>query len=373
MIRQRVDRHGNTYHLEPASDLAACKLSPSEIGVIKQGPVKKWMTAKREWDTKYASAKRKVQKQRAKEMAKGYQQFGNGEVPPPSALAGRRKAGEDLKEEKKSRSMGMSLWALWGSKHDETTIENEKKADGEPDTAVATSSDGAGARPLHDTKTAQGKKLEKPDYSRSRSRRRIVKDEHQADMPDDVDENTPAAVLFAKKAEAGEPSDPNLAPNFMAESTNPEPSTPSILIRVPTNEQDDFDRKRPKAGGIAFPFSLKGHQSSASMTTLTSAVGVPPADDVRIQGVKDSGVKNHAPGAAIRTSVEGHAKGKEPERLHGGAVTPGNGASANGSSAVAPEAGAVVVENGEIVSAERPPLESFVTAAEALPTSSGKE
>jgi len=373
MIRQRVDRHGNTYQLESASDLSACKLSPSEIGVIKQGPVKKWMAAKREWDTKYASAKRKVQKQRAKEMAKGYQQFGDGEVPPPSALAGRRKAGENLKEEKKSRSMGMSLWSLWGSKHDEVTIENEKKADGDPDTAVATSADGAGARPLHDTKTAQGMKLERPDHSRSRSRRRIVKDEHQADMPDDVDENTPTAVLIAKRAEAGEPSDPNLAPNFMAESTNPDPGTPSILIRVPTNEQDDFDRKRPKAGGIAFPFSLKGHQASASMTTLTSAVGVPPASDVRIQGVKDSGLKNHAPGATIRTSVDGNAKGKEPERVNGGAVTPENGASAKDSDDVTPEVGAVVVENGEIVSADRPPLETFVSAAEVLPTSSSKE
>jgi hypothetical protein len=311
MIRQKVDRHGNISELEPASELPGCKMFPSEIGVIKQGPVKKWMTAKKEWDTKFASAKRRVQKQRTKEMAKGYQGFGAGEVPPPSALAGRRKTGEDLKEEKKTRSMGMSLWALWGSKHDETTIEREQ-ADKEPETAVATPSDGAGARPLDDTKTAQGKKLEKLDYSRSRSRRRIVKDEHQADGEDNMDENTPASVLFAKKAEAGEPSDPNLAPNFMAESTNPEaPGTPSILIRVPTNEQDDLDRKRPKAGGVAFPFSLKGHNATASMTTLTSSVGVPPADDVRIQGVKDSGVGNHAPGAAIRTSVDGSAKRKE--------------------------------------------------------------
>lgn len=350
MIRQRVDRHGNISHLEPATELPGCNLSPAEIGVVKQGPVKKWMTAKKEWDTKFASAKRKVQKQRAKEMAQGYQQFGAGEVPPPSALAGRRKTGEDLKEEKKTRSTGMSLWALWGSKHDETTIEREQEADKAPETAVATSMDGAGARPLHDTKTTQGKNLDKPDYSRSRSRRRVVRDENQADSPHEVDENTPAAVLLAKKEADGETRNPSLEPNFMAESTNRD--TPSILVRVPTNEQDDLDRKRPKAGGIAFPFSLKGHNATASMTTLVSSVGVPPADDVRIQGVKDSGVKNHPAGNAIRTSIEGNPKGKGKEVVNGGAV---NGA------------GAKVVENGEVVSAQRPPLDTFVSAAESLP------
>jgi hypothetical protein len=140
MIRQRVDRHGNTSHLEPESELPGCSLPPSEIGIIKEGPVKKWMAAKREWDTKFASAKRRVQKQRANEMAQGYQQFSDGEVPPPSALAGRRKTGAaDVKEEKKKRSMGMSLWSLWGSKHDEDTIKLEQEADKQPETTIASS------------------------------------------------------------------------------------------------------------------------------------------------------------------------------------------------------------------------------------------
>jgi hypothetical protein len=178
MIRQRVDYHGNIYHLEPASQLPGCNLPPSEIGVIKDGPVRKWMAAKKEWDTKFASAKRRVRKQRAKEMAKGYQQFGAGEVPPPSALAGRRKTGEDLKEEKKTRSTGMSLWSLWGSKHDEKTIELEQEADREPEKSVASAVDGAGARPLHDMKTQQGKQMDlgqMPEYSRSRSRTYIIR------------------------------------------------------------------------------------------------------------------------------------------------------------------------------------------------------
>ncbi|KAH6679589.1 hypothetical protein B0J14DRAFT_686739 [Halenospora varia] len=314
MIRQRVDRHGRIYDLEPASQLPGCKLSPSEIGVIKQGPVKKWMAAKREWDTKFASAKRKVQKKRASEIAKGYQQFGSGEVPPPSALAGRRKGGESLVEPKKSRSMGMSLWALWGSKHDETTIEREKEHDKEPETSVATSMDGAGARGLHDKENSSKKNLERPGASsRSRSRRRMVADEHQTDVPGDVDENTSAAELLAiKKARQGETSDNHLEPNFMATESTMTDTHPAILVHSATNEDgppsehegDDFDRKRPKAGGIAFPFSLKNHEASASMITLTST-----AKQGGIEGVDDD--VGSAGNVEKLNGVEGKGKGKE--------------------------------------------------------------
>ena len=114
MIRQRVDRHGNIFPLEPPSQLSACNMPASEIGVIKEGPVRKWTAAKREWDTKYASVKRRVQKRRMKEMAKGYQTFGDGEVPPPTALAGRRKIGEDVKEEEEKTKHGIVLVVLVG-------------------------------------------------------------------------------------------------------------------------------------------------------------------------------------------------------------------------------------------------------------------
>lgn len=121
MIRQRVDRHGILYPLGPPSTLPALQVPANEIGVIKPGPIRKWTEAKQVWDTKYAKEKRKVQKQRAKEMAKGFQGFDGDEVPPPSALAGRR--GLTMpKEAKKGRSWGMSLWSLWGSSHDEKTV-----------------------------------------------------------------------------------------------------------------------------------------------------------------------------------------------------------------------------------------------------------
>ncbi|KAL3422042.1 AB hydrolase superfamily protein C4A8.06c [Phlyctema vagabunda] len=348
MIRQRVDRHGDVYPLEPASELPACTMSNSEIGVIKEGPVRKWMKAKKEWDTKYASSKRRVQKKRAKEMANGYLAFGDGEVPPPSALAGRRKTGVDLKEDKKKKSMGMSIWSLWNSKHDEKTMDREQEADKAPETSTATSADGAGARDLDDTKTKKGKQLDaghKPDHSRSRSRRRTVTDENQTGYSSDVDENTSAADLLAIKKEKGEalgPEDGQLTPDFVREG-----SIPHILVKQPSLDEE-YDLKRPKAGGIAFPFTLKQEAASASMTTLTSAVGVPPTDDVRISGVMESGVQRNSTDIRAVNSTEG---GKE---------------SLQKSSQEAEK----VVEAGELVSAARPPLETFETAREDLPTSS---
>lgn len=127
MIRQRVDRHGGIYPLAPASQLPGCQLPPEEIGAIKPGPVRKWIAAKKEWDTRYRRQKRRVQKRRIQEMLEGYETFGDGERPPPSALAGRRlkRGAEEGKTEKKHKSYGMMLWSLWGSSHDKKTMERE--------------------------------------------------------------------------------------------------------------------------------------------------------------------------------------------------------------------------------------------------------
>lgn len=121
MIRQRVDRHGHIFPLDPPSSMPALQISANDIGVIKPGPVGKWLSAKKQWDQKYAREKRRIQNQRAKVMAKGFQGFGIDEVPPPSALAGRRGLSMP-KEEKKKKSWGMSMWSLWGSSHDENTV-----------------------------------------------------------------------------------------------------------------------------------------------------------------------------------------------------------------------------------------------------------
>lgn len=325
MIRQRVDRHGMISHLEPEAELVACNMPVNDIGVIKEGPVKKWMAAKAQWDTKYASSKRKVQKQRAKEMAKGYYQFGDGEVPPPSALAGRR-TGNEAGEEKKSKSMGMSLWALWGSKHDEKTAEREQKADQQPgttiETTLASSADGANARSVQDLKTEKGKHMKspRPENSRSRSRRRTVTDQHQTGV-DGVDENTPAAVVHSRMSEIRGDDDTSGLPSG---------STPAILIRAPTIEKDESDLKRPKLDGIAYPFTVKQEAETASMMTLTSDGGVLPTDEVMPGLARDSGIESSA-----KEGMETQGKGKE-------------------------------VATGLV--GERPQVETFVTAYEDLPT-----
>ena len=48
MIRQRVDRHGRIFPLEPPSTLPALQMPANEVGVIKPDPVRKWMHAKRD-------------------------------------------------------------------------------------------------------------------------------------------------------------------------------------------------------------------------------------------------------------------------------------------------------------------------------------
>ena len=122
-------------------------------------------------------------------------------------------------------------------------------------------------------------------------------DEHQTEGSNDIDENTTASELLAiKRAKLGEIGDGHLTPDFAARET-----VPPILVKVPT--ADESDLKRPKAGGIAYPFTIKGHSTTASMTTLTSSIGVPPAADVRTDGVMDSGVNQNVADIEANTST----------------------------------------------------------------------
>lgn len=284
MIRQRVDRHGNIFPLGPPSSLPALRMSANEIGVIKPGPVRKWMNAKKEWDTKFAREKRRVQKQRVEEMARGFQGFGDDEVPPPSALAGRRGLNME-KEAKTKRSWGMSLWSLWGSSHDEKTIKREEKADKEPD-ITTTATDGS-------TGTS-GREQTSQQHSRSRSRRRIVSYTGQSDPY--IHETTPAPdPLRRRQQEADTFSSEEpfyLSPTSTSHMSPSPPSTtvshmlsPSQSQQMTTNPLDaragTASQARPTTEGKVFPFKLGTHLSpegrNASTTTLTSqmAVGLP--------------------------------------------------------------------------------------------------
>jgi acetyl esterase/lipase len=196
MIRQRVDRHGVIYPLAPAEELPAMQMPASHIGVIKPGPVRKWLEAKKEWDRRYAREKRKVQRQRIKEMADGGSEgFGAGEQPPPSALAGRRREYE-MGEEKKKKSYGLMMWSMFGSKHDEHTIQREEEAV-QQDEKDRKKSSFVGASNVENSPAATGKNQSQPitkDASVIRSRRRTITvtdagqtegrdtDDHDADL-----------------------------------------------------------------------------------------------------------------------------------------------------------------------------------------------
>ncbi len=298
------------------------------------------MAAKLQWDTKYASAKRRVQKQRAKEMMEGYQTFGDGEVPPPSALAGRRLKGDVRRDEKHKMSLGMSLWSLWGSKHDKEVMDREQQADTQPESTVVTETEGAKARPLNEIGTEEGKttaEQRKRDYSRSQSRRRTVTDEHQTDQPDQVDENTTVAELLAiKKATEGTtPNDEFLSPDFVARKPTQEAqyesstqaqavSTPVIFTTShPEDQPGTSDPRieisktnRPKSNGIAFPFKLHRSDTNsvtgsvASTATITSALGVSPLNAGTIEDSKPDNCVGDQDG-----NEGGKVKGKGKENV----------------------------------------------------------
>ncbi|KAL8936609.1 MAG: hypothetical protein Q9216_004838 [Gyalolechia sp. 2 TL-2023] len=293
MIRQRVDRHGNIFPLGPPSSLPALQMPANEVGVIKPEPVRKWMNAKKEWDNKFAKEKRKVQKQRIDEMAKGYQGFGDDEVPPPSALAGRRGLNVE-KEAKKGRSWGMSLWSLWGSSHDEKTIKREEKADKETETATASP-----PPPINGVTgpfKRRGTAPQQQQHSRSHSRRRrIVSYTGQSDPH--IDEATPALELLHRRQQEAESTTspqtlshhPSFSPSpgasHLMSSPLPSPSPPiSTTPAAATNHPLDSiagtaSLARPATGGKAFPFKLGTHLlgpegRNASMVTLTSQMAV---------------------------------------------------------------------------------------------------
>ncbi|KAH9894438.1 alpha/beta-hydrolase [Cubamyces lactineus] len=138
MIRERVDVLGNVRPMEPAEEIAALRLKPQEIGIIKEKPVRRWLAGQEEWDRKYKRAAENVIRKRKQYEAKAarllehareqgfiHEEIGPrestvsssasissgsvGEIeverrwgpldlkdenPPPSAIAGRRDTGE---------------------------------------------------------------------------------------------------------------------------------------------------------------------------------------------------------------------------------------------------------------------------------------
>jgi len=125
------------------------------------------------------------------------------------------------------------------------------------------------------------------------------------------------------------------------------------------------ESKRPKSGGIAFPFSLKrsgpkdaNPGSSASTATITSAIGVSPTKDVRTAEAMSSGISNNK-----KAETKQPTKDEEVAAATAAAQSTGRGTDGLKQS----EGEEKAVQNGQAVPADRPQLESFVTATEDLP------
>ncbi|KAI8965176.1 alpha/beta-hydrolase [Daldinia sp. FL1419] len=380
MIRQRVNRHGAIRHLEPASELVGCTMERESIGVVKETPVRRWLETRAQWNKRYGSVREKIHKRRLKEMAAGYVGF-DGETPPPAALASRRRAADDPAEKKKAKSIGLALWSLWGSKHDEATVIRENEAGKAPETKVATSEEGEGARSPGDLQNQEKEVAQREiGHNRSRSRTKIVRDEQQvADDDDDNDganEFTRIDVLMAQREERSRQAEPLPSPRS------------SLLTPEYTSHGTGIAGKRPFVGGIAVPFSLNKEAETASMITLTSAFDQPDrvASPRPLSPEVDAMATTSA--AVVATATE-KAKDEvvDPESLKQQELrsreivvpimddesvsprtlifatpqpTPGLETSAPGTP--------MIMVDGSGANAQRPPLETFVTAQEDLPT-----
>jgi len=359
MIRQCVTRHGNILPLDPEAELAGCTVKPCDIGVVREEVVAKWLETKQTSDKRYAREKAKIYKKMVKDMASGYLEFGDGEDPPPSALAGRRQSPSALTETKKKKSLGLSLWSLWGSKHDQKTVAREQKADASPETKSATAEEGTGARSFPDLERQDPAPMF-DDQTHTRSRRRTVVDENQtggggaSNAPDRtlVEE----LIRQRKVAEAENKARPE------------EEQTPDTGI----------EGKRPMIDGIAVPFSLKKEPDSASLVTLHSTGGVTsPVSPMAVVVVKDETaedtngeVEHHGKhpviegGLSVPFAVRKEAETASMVTLSSNLSGPQAVPAMQPVDSMMDDAASTDTEKGP----ERPPMETFVTAAEELPT-----
>lgn len=332
------------------------------VGVPKEGPVKKWLEQRKQWDHKFASTKRKVHKRFIDDLAIGYEGFGEGEFPPPSALAGRRrKEGASKKPTKRSKSMGLALWSLWGSKHDKMTMNREEQADKNEQSvemATATGAAGHGARPFADIETQRTSAPNSPrgGDNTSRSRRRIVTYEQQDENGNSEEE---AEVAAAASAIATEQQ--LLTPGYQPQQHQPE-------VGIGTTG------KRPYVDGIAVPFSLKKEAETASMMTLMSNGPASPRASTTSRPMSpltasEGGIVYCNGDRKDKETEEGNSSmfNVDSEKLSIGDVSSLEGKGKGNGEGVAIGRGgepALAAEG----SAGRPDLETFVTAAEALPT-----
>ena len=306
MIRQRVDRHGNIYPLPSTLQMACLHLDPASIGTIKPGPVRKWIAKKQETDTRFAKEKQKIQKKRAKEMAKGFDAVDSSESPPPTAIAGRRR--KDMPLDKKiKKSWGLAMWSGWGSSHDENTLEREEKMeetisrqtshatrnmDAVPEaTKPASLTPEAGAKKKRRTSSVSmltvGMPWAQKDKERPRSPYRKIADTGQTSYALPVNgvlepgssarslhsrrssRSGSTSVFASRPASQATPSERPPAANGLPPTTAAV-APDSTKVEGSENTYQSSMSSRPHNGTVAYPFKLRNPVFNPSTATLDS-------------------------------------------------------------------------------------------------------
>ncbi|KAK4234881.1 hypothetical protein C8A03DRAFT_37309 [Achaetomium macrosporum] len=318
MIRQRVTRHGEILPLTPPPELPGCCMPRDQVGVVKVGTIRKWLEHKRRWDARFKQARARVHKQRLRDMAVGYEVFGEGEVPPPSALAGQRKLGAKHFEKKKAaRGLGLSLWALWGSKHDQMTVQREQHAAKTPGITTVSPGQGQGARAFSDLEK-QTRAVREGDgvpttgeASKSRAWKGLVGEEEAAESV--------GAVKPADESLDLRPAGP-VADGSKGVEQAADWDTTGFLSPHDAHETG-VTGKRVMIGGLATPFSLRKEPETASMITLATPMD---QSSVRISTADSSSFV--APPTVHVSDDQGKAESGERDKVRSAdhdAITPG--------------------------------------------------
>jgi hypothetical protein len=64
MIRERVNIFGAVRPMEPEDQIEVLSIPPEEIGVIKEDPVRRWLTGQELWDKKFERQAHHVERKR---------------------------------------------------------------------------------------------------------------------------------------------------------------------------------------------------------------------------------------------------------------------------------------------------------------------
>ena len=70
MIRQRVDIRGGVRQMEAMDVIPCLKRKNIEIGLLREAPAKRWLAGQQEWDKRFESTAKKVERERKKLEAK---------------------------------------------------------------------------------------------------------------------------------------------------------------------------------------------------------------------------------------------------------------------------------------------------------------